>query len=599
MTIDSVKSSNISQDISQSSNTPKDISKSSFLDQGWAIGLRALAPTRWGENLKNVLGEFFHSPLRLSYNPDTLLNKFLSGITAPVRALSQALGWSKPTPSPPKEMYSGAYQSIKADSNNSTIEIPGYNDFKELNRSVQISGLNSNSNGKPEPEELLALGLQPLFNPKEGAVGLKSMLGEEDEKEMQRLFGSLPPNLQDALKVNGSIQDSNTGLVTSVMYSSDDKKLHVIFGGTGAGTDAVKNKSFAMETEQYLGDVTTVGLLTSHVPPSYHQAQKLVGALKEVAQKNGLTLEVDGFSKGGGEAAYAGIYHEVKTLSHCGTALSPACQRSLGQEKIKKAVQNDLIFNTSVQGCFMTDQKTINNVFRAWEQLTGLQVARHIGPGIRVNGHGKDDAHVASFSIFKEKAELETQQLDQKELEKLQEQEKNKPDIDEYKIDVKCVTEDRFFKNTGIECQSKKIVDIDGKKMSLSTPNSNVIERPEELKGGKLWTVDHKNGKKEVLLDFSSLEQPFNNTAKDKLEKIKTGLEENLKQNNNENEIWAVRIDWPKQEPENKISMAKIDDDTEPDSSNFKNEKDIDDDPELNLYEIDSLDGDDDDEFKG
>ncbi len=596
MIIDSVKSPNISQDISQSSNTPKDISKSSFLDQGWAIGLRALAPTRWGENLKNVLGEFFHSPLRLSYNPETLLNKFLSGITAPVRALSQALGWSKPTLSPPKEMYSGAYQSIKADSNNSTINIPGYEDFKELNRSVQISGLNSNSKGKPNPEELLNLGLQPFFNPEKSDLNVK--LGKDGREKMQKLFDSLPPNLQDALKMNGSIQDSNTGLVTSVVYSPEDKKLHVIFGGTTAGTDAVKNKFF-MVAEQFFGNVTTVGLITSHVPPSYHQAQKLVGALKEVAQKNNLTLEVSGFSKGGGEAAYAGIYHEVKTLSHCGTALSPACQRSLGQEKIKNAVQKDLIFNTSVQGCFVTDQKTLNNVARAWEQLTGLQVARHIGPGIRVNDHGKDDAHVASFSIFEKKAELETQQLDQKELKKLQEQEKNKPDIDEYKIDAKHITEDRFFKNTGIECQSKKIVDIDGKKMSLSTPNSNVIERPEELKGGKLWTVDHKNGKKEVLLDFSSLEQPFNNTAKDKLEKIKTGLEENLKQNNNENEIWAVRIDWPKQEPENKISMAKIDDDTEPDSSNFKNEKDIDDDPELNLYETDSLDGDDDDEFKG
>lgn len=501
MTIDSVKSSNISQDISQSSNTPKDISKSSFLDQGWAIGLRALAPTRWGENLKNVLGEFFHSPLRLSYNPDTLLNKFLSGITAPVRALSQALGWSKPTPSPPKEMYSGAYQSIKADSNNSTIEIPGYNDFKELNRSVQISSLNSNSNGKPKPEKLLALGLQSFFNPEKGALGLKAKLGEEDKKKMQELFSSLPPNLQDALKMNGSIQDSNTGLVTSVVYSPDDKKLHVIFGGTGAGTDAVKNKSFAMETEQYLGDVTTVGLLTSHVPPSYHQAQKLVGALKEVAQKNGLTLEVDGFSKGGGEAAYAGIYHEVKTLSHCGTALSPACQRSLGQEKIKKAVQNDLIFNTSVQGCFVTDQKALNNVARAWEQLTGLQVARHIGSGIRITEHNdQGNAHAGSFDIFAEFAEKKSSETVSYTPPKAY----HLSGRDSHEADFKLFT-DTKIKGEG-----------------------NTITEPLELAGGKTWL---NTSEKTLIVDLSEVSMP--EKSKEIIDKIKTKLEENLEKNVN------------------------------------------------------------------
>ena len=143
-----------------------------------------------------------------------------------------------------------------------------------------------------------------------------------------------------------------------------------------------------MGYEQVSNDITTSGLLSNHVPPSYVQARNLVGAIKAVKEKQGLdiNIEVKGFSMGGGMAAYAGIYHDVKALSHCGAPVSPACQRSLGSEKMEQAVSNNKIFNTSVQGDWVTDQPVVQTMARAFETVTSLQVARHIGNGLRLSG---------------------------------------------------------------------------------------------------------------------------------------------------------------------------------------------------------------------
>ena len=382
------------------SGFPTDISKSSVFDQSRLAGLRPLAQLFSKEGL-NKLGESIATFLkpRLSYNPDTWLNRVFNSL----HDACASKNWVKPRQPAPEAMYARSFENVGRDKSFSDMTAylrpKGIKDFTELARLVEISGINSNSRGIPGHRSQQMFGVK-LFN---------SALRDGPARA---LFNELPPNLREALRGNGSIVDKNTGLIASVLYDASDPqdiKLRVVFAGTGNGKATA---GAGISTEHVANDITTVGLLTSHVPPSYLQARELVGVLKGALEKTTnpkISLEVSGFSMGGGIASYAGIYNQVRTLSHCGTALSPACQRSLGQEKIRQAVEKNLIFNTSVSNDFVTDSKLINNMALGWEKISGLQVARHVGPCLQVSREGIEGheqtksgltAHQQSFKLF-------------------------------------------------------------------------------------------------------------------------------------------------------------------------------------------------------
>lgn len=230
-----------------------------------------------------------------------------------------------------------------------------------------------------------------------------------------RLFYELPPNIKDSLTKYGAVVDKYSGLAASLLFDPGRQTIHVIMGGTGAGNDLVgESKGKTMCLEQVFNDITSGGILSNHVPPSYEQARDLVGAVKHFKEIHDLDLkiEVKGFSMGGGMASYAGIYHGVKALSHCGAPVSPACQRSLGSEKMEKAVKENMVFNTSVQGDWVSDRPLIQALGRSWETISSLQVARHVGNGLRLSGEGmqignKDwdslgmGKHIKSSELFK------------------------------------------------------------------------------------------------------------------------------------------------------------------------------------------------------
>jgi hypothetical protein len=440
------------------SGSPADISKSSFLDQARFSGLRPLAQLFSQEGLKK-LGESvitFLKP-RLSFNPDTLLNRTLNSL----HDACARVGLAKPRQPVPDVMYARNFEVVGQDKCFSDVtgylQPKGIKDFTELSRLVMIAGINSNGTGAPQRMESKAY-VQAV---KEKKQAYKEMIdavklnkGSEFSKELEAkkevydkacakveqakptrytnevmpgvqlfcgavtdgparaLFDKLPPNLKEALQENGSIVDKNTGLVASVVYDTSDAenaKLRVVFGGTGSGAET---SGSGITKEHLANDVSTVGLVTSHVPPSYLQARELVGVLKGVvenAMNPKVGLEVSGFSMGGGLASYAGIYNQVKTLSHCGTALSPACQRSLGPEKIRTSVEKNLIFNTSVNKDAVTDCTHLNKFALGWEKVSGLQVARHVGPFLQVSREGMGEheqskwgfgAHCKSFELF-------------------------------------------------------------------------------------------------------------------------------------------------------------------------------------------------------
>ena len=360
---------------------------------------------------------FLEQGNRFSFNPAA--SGGIAGLL--FRALRSVGLMSKPV-TVPKEAYPPKYQEVNyKDGLSYRTTIPGYKNLDDLKKSVKIAGLASGGSlAKTDfpamQEELSPEGMKHVNNSREKLKTELSELGLKRLDSSSNLWQKLPPNLKKALSEDGAIRDTKTGLVALVVVSQDEKELHVVFGGTDAGTDdVVRDKK--MSDQQGSENVKTIGAFHSHVPESYRQAAELVGALKKVAADNNLGMDVSGFSKGGGEAAFAGIYHGVKTLSHCGTPLSPACQRMLGPEKIKEAVDKKLIFNTSVEGDVVSGSKLFNGIATAWEKLTGLQVARRIGPGLRIVdvpfeksgaekmldklGIGSFKVHIGSFAAYR------------------------------------------------------------------------------------------------------------------------------------------------------------------------------------------------------
>lgn len=355
--------------------TFNDVSKYSKIEDNESskgVSFNKLDKTLENENLKAAK---FTSG-RLSFNPQAggIIGGIVRLITAPVNKFFNI----SPPAQLPKNAYCEKFEEVDFKKGYSiNTKIPGFKNFDELKNSVNLSMLASND----------SVGIKNINGEEQSSLDdeIKKM-GLERFNEKSDLFNKLPLNLKELLKDDGAIRDPKTGLV-ALISTEDNSRIHVTFGGTGAGNMDVMAD---IGKPQMNANIGTTGLFTSHVPPSYLQAAELVGALKKVAEDNKIGMDVSGFSKGGGEAAFAGIYNQVKTLSHCGTALSPACQRMLGTEKIANAVKNNMIFNTSVQGDVVSDSKLFNNIATAWEKITGLQVTRHMGMGLRITNHTSD-----------------------------------------------------------------------------------------------------------------------------------------------------------------------------------------------------------------
>ena len=303
----------------------------------------------------------------------------------------------------------------------------------------------------------------------------------------------------------------------------------MVFGGTGSGLKDVTAKE-TMASRQMGENVKTIGAFHSHVPESYRQAAELVGALKQVALANTLPMDVSGFSKGGGEAAFSGIYHGVKTLSHCGTSLSPACQRMLGPDKIKHAVQNKNIFNTSVSGDFVSGSKLFNGIATTWEKLTGLQVARRIGPGLRITNHDQPKTFlgVGSFTTHQKSLDIY-----------------GKLSMDSTTRPVNPVTK-RTYEGTGAMGVFEDVLGtgkLDEFKKELLT-STNITQCKVTIE------TDKKNPEKiksHLVVDLSALQ--LDSSFKKQVDDLEKGLSEKWKSNDrSERTVTVVQPAWKKGE---------------------------------------------------
>jgi hypothetical protein len=229
--------------------------------------------------------------------------------------------------------------------------------------------------------------------------------------ESDEIFKKFPENLRkNCQEHDGVFVDPNTGLVATFMLDkrnieeNEKSKIHIIFPGTGQGS----HHSGSIGWEHVANDVTTLGVVTSHVPPSYSQARDLVGLMKRRFGKD-YQIEVKGFSMGGGLAAFAGIDNEVKTTTLCSTPLSPECQRQLGDEKMKRMVKNKMITNLTVKNCWVSDHRTAISFGNTLERGTGRRVPRMVGevyrvgksPGRKKYGYNLLNAHNNSDHIWK------------------------------------------------------------------------------------------------------------------------------------------------------------------------------------------------------
>jgi hypothetical protein len=92
-----------------------------------------------------------------------------------------------------------------------------------------------------------------------------------------------------------------SGLVVSLVMDPSQKILYAIFGGTGSG---IRLRSFRTLWRHWL---TNIKVLRGKIPQSYHVAQALMVEVNHLAQRHGYCLQGLGYSKGGGEMAYAAL----------------------------------------------------------------------------------------------------------------------------------------------------------------------------------------------------------------------------------------------------------------------------------------------------
>jgi glycine cleavage system pyridoxal-binding protein P len=88
---------------------------------------------------------------------------------------------------------------------------------------------------------------------------------------------------------------------------------------------------------------------------------------------------------GGGIAMFAGIDNAVKTVALCPAPMSPACQKALGDDKIRHAISSGKTMNLMTEKCWVTSHTKLAKLGRAYESVTGKTIPHFIGPGYRIN----------------------------------------------------------------------------------------------------------------------------------------------------------------------------------------------------------------------
>lgn len=136
---------------------------------------------------------------------------------------------------------------------------------------------------------------------------------------LSQACGAMDPPLQAQVDGGvGTVVDTSTGLVASVLANPTTHEVVVAFGGTSAGptaADAAKRVvgNFGTMSTQWKANIAAgLGIL----PASYAQAAALVAALQAVVGQGqgpwaNHTLRTVGHSKGGGEASFAALFQPV------------------------------------------------------------------------------------------------------------------------------------------------------------------------------------------------------------------------------------------------------------------------------------------------
>ena len=252
--------------------------------------------------------------------------------------------------------------------------------LRALAKDAKLCSCNSTARGRPSfSSEGYRLAPNTAF-----IGGIDKANPEQQRTEAKVLFEQFPDTLKTNMSSHeGSFIDKKTGLVASFVLDKSDPsskpKIHVIFAGTGCGTAQEPE----IENRHIGSDISAGGIITSHVPPSFKQASALVKLMQDQFG-SGYEVEVKGFSMGGGLAMFAGIDNNAKTVALCPAPMSPACQRDLGDDKIRTAIDQEKVTNLSTKNCWVSDHTKLAKLGRAWEQLSGNTIPHLVGPGYRL-----------------------------------------------------------------------------------------------------------------------------------------------------------------------------------------------------------------------
>jgi hypothetical protein len=260
---------------------------------------------------------------------------------------------------------------------------PGF--LNELAKDSQFCSCTSRGNATPHRSYDRTLRCNQYDLPANSALigGFRTSNQPALRNDADAIFDRLPTNIKENIdENNGAFIDPETGLVASLILdkSQNPPKIHVTFGGTGAGGNAKEGI-----TSQHIGtDIACGGVVTDVVPSSFRQASALVKLLKEQLGDD-YDIECKGFSMGGAIATFAGIDNGVKTVALCPAPMSPRCQKALGDNKMRAAVQNGKMVNLMTEKCWVTGHTTLAKIGRAFEAVSGKRIPHFIGPGYRIN----------------------------------------------------------------------------------------------------------------------------------------------------------------------------------------------------------------------
>lgn len=212
---------------------------------------------------------------------------------------------------------------------------------------------------------------------------------------------------------HGLLLDQSSGLVVYIFHNPEDKKIRLLFGGTGSGKYAGPLllrglANLPIHVRQWQANLDNV---FQKIPQNYQQADLLVAQLQALLRKHSIyhdyAISVSGHSKGGAEAAYAALMNssnEIAIEAHCfgsaelGEGIWATIQDYLSFDKTQVETASKNIFHYFVDGDIVPYiGKIFNRQLKHVGNVVQLPQGKHAGKWPILSPHNDFFQHAIDY----------------------------------------------------------------------------------------------------------------------------------------------------------------------------------------------------------